>query len=114
VGTTWCHVLRVSGQERSIRDRGPEPRAGLGLDRPSRRSSPRSSFELGGGPAPSVDAILDVQSWPSFRPSTESSMVRVTGEGARAAREFYETVIRISYGTAWGEGRHKSVPEDAT
>jgi DNA-binding PadR family transcriptional regulator len=41
-------------------------------------------------------------------------MVRVTGEGARAAREFYETVIRISRGTAWGKGRHKSVPEDAT
>jgi PadR family transcriptional regulator, regulatory protein PadR len=29
-------------------------------------------------------------------------MVRVTGKGARAAREFYEAVVRISRETAWG------------
>ena len=40
-------------------------------------------------------------------------MVRVTGKGARAAREFYETVVRMSRGTAWGEERHKRLPEGA-
>jgi len=34
-------------------------------------------------------------------------MVRVTGKGTRAAREFYDSVIRISLGTAWG-----GVPRD--
>lgn len=34
-------------------------------------------------------------------------MVRVTGKGTRAAREFYESVLRISSGTAWGR-----VPRD--
>ena len=40
-------------------------------------------------------------------------MVKVTGDGAREAREFYETVIRISRGTAWGDGRRNRLPEDA-
>ena len=40
-------------------------------------------------------------------------MVKVTGEGAREARKFYETVIRISRGTAWGDGRRNRLPEDA-
>jgi DNA-binding PadR family transcriptional regulator len=40
-------------------------------------------------------------------------MVHVTGEGVRAAREFYEAVIRMSHGTVWAEGRHKRVPDDA-
>jgi PadR family transcriptional regulator, regulatory protein PadR len=35
-------------------------------------------------------------------------MVRMTGKGTRAAREFYESVLRISSGTAWGR-----VPRDA-
>jgi PadR family transcriptional regulator len=39
-------------------------------------------------------------------------MVRLTGEGVRAAREFYQTVIRISSGTAWGETRRGYVPGD--
>jgi DNA-binding PadR family transcriptional regulator len=40
-------------------------------------------------------------------------MVRVTGKGTHAARDFYETVGRMSRGTAWGDGRHKRLPEDA-
>ena len=40
-------------------------------------------------------------------------MVKVTGKGAQAAQQFYEAVIRISRGTAWGSGRRKRVPEDA-
>jgi PadR family transcriptional regulator, regulatory protein PadR len=41
-------------------------------------------------------------------------MVKVTGDGAREAREFYETVIRISRGTAWGDGQRNRLPEDAS
>ncbi len=40
-------------------------------------------------------------------------MVRVTGDGARAAQEFYEAVQRISRGVPWGNGGHKRLPEDA-
>ncbi|SRR5579871_1340255 len=40
-------------------------------------------------------------------------MVRVTGKGMLAARGFYEAVIRISRGTAWGKGRRSRLPEDA-
>src|SRR5579859_5907087 len=36
-------------------------------------------------------------------------MVRLTGKGVRAAREFYEAVIRISRGTVWGESRRDRV-----
>ena len=39
-------------------------------------------------------------------------MVRVTGKGVRAAREFYEAVVRISRGTVWGESRRGSLPGD--
>jgi len=39
-------------------------------------------------------------------------MVTLTADGAREAREFYETVIRISRGTAWGRGRRNRLPED--
>ena len=41
-------------------------------------------------------------------------MVRLTGEGARAAREFYQAVLRISRGTAWGESRNNPLPGDPT
>src|SRR5215469_91176 len=40
-------------------------------------------------------------------------MVRVTGEGARAAREFYQAVVRISRGTVWGESLRSRVPGGA-
>lgn len=40
-------------------------------------------------------------------------MVRVTGEGVQAAREFYAAVIRISRGTAWGKSRNNDEVEDA-
>jgi len=40
-------------------------------------------------------------------------MVRVTGEGIRAAREFYEAVVRISRGTAWAENRRGNLPDGA-
>ena len=39
-------------------------------------------------------------------------MVRVTGDGVRAARQFYQTVNRISSGTAWGESRRSYAPGD--
>ena len=39
-------------------------------------------------------------------------MVRVTGAGARAAREFYQAVVRISRGTVWGESLHGGVRGD--
>jgi DNA-binding PadR family transcriptional regulator len=57
-----------------------------------------------------------VETWMSAptqqRGGRAKRMVRVTGEGVRAAREFYQTVIRISSGTAWGESRHGYVPGD--
>ena len=40
-------------------------------------------------------------------------MVRVTREGVRAAREFYQAVIKISSGTVWGESRRNRLPGDA-
>jgi PadR family transcriptional regulator PadR len=58
-----------------------------------------------------------VETWMSAptqqRGGRAKRMVRVTGAGVRAAREFYEAVIRISRGTTWGEGRHNHEPEDA-
>jgi PadR family transcriptional regulator, regulatory protein PadR len=39
-------------------------------------------------------------------------MVRVTGEGSRAAREFYDAVTRMSRGTAWADGRARDLPGD--
>lgn len=40
-------------------------------------------------------------------------MVRVTGKGIRAARDFYDAVVRISRGTEWGESRRVRLPGDA-
>jgi PadR family transcriptional regulator, regulatory protein PadR len=87
----------------------------------------REVIETTGGRACSLGALyttLDrleskglVETWMSAptqqRGGRAKRMVRVTGEGVCAAREFYEAVIRISRGTAWGEGRHNRVPEDA-
>ena len=39
-------------------------------------------------------------------------MVRVTAGGARAAREFYAAVVRISRGTVWGESQRNRLPGD--
>ena len=48
-----------------------------------------------------------VETWMSAptqqRGGRAKRMVRVTGAGARAAREFYQAVVRISRGTVWGE-----------
>lgn len=59
-----------------------------------------------------------VETWMSAptqeRGGRAKRMVRVTGRGTREARVFYEAVVRISRGTAWGEGSHKRLPEDAT
>ena len=58
-----------------------------------------------------------VETWMSAptqqRGGRAKRMVKVTGEGVRAARDFYEAVIRISRGTAWGHGRRNHFPEDA-
>ena len=58
-----------------------------------------------------------VETWMSSptqqRGGRAKRMVKVTRNGARAAREFYEAVIRISRGTAWGEGRLNRLSEDA-
>ena len=37
-------------------------------------------------------------------------MVRVTADGVRGARQFYQAVVRISRGTIWGENRRERVP----
>jgi DNA-binding PadR family transcriptional regulator len=36
-------------------------------------------------------------------------MVRVTAKGARAAKEFYDTVMRVSSGASWAVGRSGNV-----
>lgn len=58
-----------------------------------------------------------VETWMSEptqqRGGRSKRMVRVTGKGAQAAREFYEAVIRISRGTEWGCGHRSRAPEDA-
>jgi PadR family transcriptional regulator, regulatory protein PadR len=87
----------------------------------------REVIETTGGRACSLGAIyttLDrlegkglVETWMSAptqqRGGRAKRMVRVTGEGARAAREFYETVVRMSHGTVWGESGRSRVPGDA-
>ena len=87
----------------------------------------REVIETTGGRACSLGALyttLDrleakglVETWMSDptqqRGGRAKRMVRVTGGGIRAAREFYEAVIRISRGTTWGAGGHKRLPEDA-
>jgi PadR family transcriptional regulator PadR len=40
-------------------------------------------------------------------------MVQVTADGTRAAREFYQAVVRISRGTVWGKSRRSSEEGDA-
>jgi hypothetical protein len=32
-------------------------------------------------------------------------MVRVTAQGVRAAKEFYDAVLRVSRGASWAENR---------
>ena len=58
-----------------------------------------------------------VETWMSAptqqRGGRAKRMVRVTGEGVRAAREFYEAVVRISRGTVWGESQRSRLPGDA-
>ena len=58
-----------------------------------------------------------VETWMSAptqqRGGRAKRMVRVTGEGVRAAREFYEAVVRISRGTVWGKSRRSRLPGDA-
>jgi DNA-binding PadR family transcriptional regulator len=87
----------------------------------------RDVIETTGGRACSLGALyttLDrleamglVETWMSAptqqRGGRAKRMVRLTGEGVRVAREFYEAVVRISRGTVWGESRRGRVPEDA-
>ena len=40
-------------------------------------------------------------------------MVRVTGEGSRAAKEFFDAVMRMSRGTAWADGKTGELPGGA-
>jgi PadR family transcriptional regulator, regulatory protein PadR len=87
----------------------------------------REAIETRGGRACSLGALyttLDrleakglVETWMSAptqqRGGRAKRMVRVTGEGARAAGEFYQAVIRISRGTVWGESLLSPAPGDA-
>src|SRR6266567_9015748 len=58
-----------------------------------------------------------VETWMSAptqqRGGRAKRMVRVTAEGARAAREFYEAVVRISRGTSWAENHRRGLPGGA-
>ena len=87
----------------------------------------REVIETTGGRACSLGALyttLDrletkglVETWMSAptqqRGGRAKRMVRVTSKGTRAAREFYQAVVRISRGTAWGESRQSRVPGDS-
>ena len=57
-----------------------------------------------------------VETWMSAptqqRGGRAKRMVRVTGEGIRAAREFYQAVVQISRGTVWGESRRSRMSGD--
>ena len=57
-----------------------------------------------------------VETWMSAptqqRGGRAKRMVRVTGGGTRAARDFYEAVRRMSRGTALGESRPSRKPGD--
>ena len=57
-----------------------------------------------------------VETWMSaptqLRGGRAKRMVRVTGEGVRAAREFYQAVMKISRGTVWGESQRSRLPGD--
>lgn len=55
-----------------------------------------------------------LQSWmgeaTAQRGGRSKRMVRVTGEGVKAAKAFYETVARISRGAAWASNRDQEFP----
>ena len=57
-----------------------------------------------------------VETWMSAptqqRGGRAKRMVRVTAEGARAAREFYAAVVRISRGTVWADNLRSRVAGD--
>jgi len=86
----------------------------------------RLAIETGAGRACSLGALyttLDrleakglVETWmgepTQQRGGRARRMVRVTGEGARAAREFYDAVTRMSRGTAWADGHAGDLPGD--
>src|ERR1700744_401538 len=42
---------------------------------------------------------------PAERGGRAKRMVRVTGKGPRAAKEFYDAVMRVSSGASWAVGR---------
>ena len=87
----------------------------------------REVIETTGGRSCSLGALyttLDrledkglVETWMSEptqqRGGRAKRMVRVTGEGVRAAQEFYHAVLRISRGTIWGESRCSNLPGDS-
>lgn len=87
----------------------------------------RDVIETAGGRTCSLGALyitLDrlenkglVETWMSAptqqRGGRAKRMVRLTGEGVKAAREFYQAVIRISRGTAWVASRHNGTPDGA-
>ena len=58
-----------------------------------------------------------VETWMSAptqqRGGRAKRMVKLTGKGVRAAREFYEAVVRISRGTVWGESRRSRFSGDS-
>jgi PadR family transcriptional regulator PadR len=86
----------------------------------------RLAIETGAGRACSLGALyttLDrleakglVETWmgepTQQRGGRARRMVRVTGEGSRAAREFYDAVTRMSRGTAWADGHAGDLPGD--
>jgi DNA-binding PadR family transcriptional regulator len=59
-----------------------------------------------------------VETWMSTptqqRGGRAKRMVRVTGKGAREAREFYNAVVQISRGTAWGTSQRSRLPGGTT
>ena len=89
--------------------------AAAGLGEEAYGAAMREAIETTAGRACSLGALyttLDrleakglVETWmgepTQQRGGRAKRMVRVTGEGSRAAREFYEAVTRISRGAAW-------------
>src|ERR1700750_3075946 len=45
----------------------------------------------------------------SERGGRAKRMVRVTSKGARAAKEFYDTVMRVSSGASWAVSRSENI-----
>jgi DNA-binding PadR family transcriptional regulator len=86
----------------------------------------REVIETTGGRSCSLGALyttLDrleakglVETWMSAptqqRGGRAKRMVRVTGEGTRAAREFYAAVVRISRGTVWADSQRSRLAGD--